>query len=157
MTKIDTQVTRTDSYLIEIDPKIWTKKAIADWASVFYPAEHIIDIAGHLAQSISNTSINHEYYEGFGYVKKFHADGSQMRQYKGNVLLTDDDFSDGIRVRVISHDYEYEAEMTIIKDSDLPACNNKKCVQNDNAEYCTGNPNNCNDRIIDNENKEATT
>ena len=109
METLEIEVTRTDEYKILIDPEVWTKESIKDWASTFVPAESTEDIAKHLATSLLNLGVNHGFYEGFGYVKLFYPDATMMKQYKGKELIKDEDYCKGISVYMISVDDEYEA------------------------------------------------
>ncbi len=117
MEKIEIEVSRTDQYLIMVDPEVWNDQKIKEWASVFFQAKNTIDIARHLANSLLILGVNHGFIEGFGYVKIFNQKGYLIKQYKGNYTepVSDDEYCEGIAVHLVSiEDYETEVLHPIV-------------------------------------------
>ena len=65
MKKFKCTVTKTYEYEIEIDEKIWTEERIKNWASIFYKADNLQEVAEHLAMMKTRYD-DGEFIEGFG-------------------------------------------------------------------------------------------
>jgi len=65
MKKFKCTVTKTYEYEIEIDEKIWTEETIKEWASAFYRADNLQEVAEHLAMMKTRYD-DGDFIEGFG-------------------------------------------------------------------------------------------
>jgi len=114
---IKTEVTRVDTFKIEIDETIWNKEALKDWSNTFFEVETVEDLAKHLAQLVARLG-SCEFYEGFGRVQTYIKDGYKLTQYvkndKENAYEKCNVFCKGIELFIISEDNDCEVE--IIQD-----------------------------------------
>lgn len=115
MEEFKIEVIRTDEYKIEVDPNVWTKEELQNWSNTFWNVETTEDIAKALATSVTRQGTC-KFYEGFGNVKTEQEDGYVLSQYKRDekgelVTLTDDDYTNGLKIIIISEDYDYQANL----------------------------------------------
>lgn len=115
--KYKVEVTRVDEYEITIDDSIYTDEVIEQWSESFFETEEderLEDFVKHLAKGITCAG-KAEPLEGFGFVKqKFHSmeDGDLLDQCKAEMKkVTEEDYSPGLLVNIISFDDEYETEI----------------------------------------------
>ena len=114
--KYTVEVTRVDEYEIEIDDSIFTDEVIAEWSESFFPTDEdsrLEDYVKHLAESLTHQGIQ-EGIEGFGFIKqKYHSmeEGALLFQTYQGKKLTEEDYSEGLFVNIISHKDDYETEI----------------------------------------------
>ncbi|MBC7847233.1 MAG: hypothetical protein H7Y10_12150 [Flavobacterium sp.] len=115
--KYKVEVTRVDEYEIEIDDALWTNERIAEWSESFFETDYNNrqeDFVKHLAESLTHQGIK-EGIEGFGHVKqKYHSmeEGDLLTQYyDGLKKITEDNYTEGLFVNIISHKDDYETEI----------------------------------------------
>ncbi|MEZ0182629.1 hypothetical protein AB9T89_10315 [Flavobacterium oncorhynchi] len=115
--KYKVEVTRVDEYEIEIDDAIYTDEFIEQWSESFFETDEGSrkeDFAKHLAGAITSGG-KAEPLDGFGYVKqKFHSskEGDLLFQVKsGMQKVTEEDYSPGLFVNIISYDDDYQTEI----------------------------------------------
>ena len=105
---------RKDDYNIEFDENIWTEEEIEKWGEVFFDTD-LEGLAEHLSFLIMRFGEN-QFYEGFGYVKKYDKDGKFIPQYKffgaDYKEVPEEDYANGVKLHVVSHEEEYEFEVT---------------------------------------------
>ena len=65
MKKFKCTVTKETTMEVEIDNAVWTDEEIAEWQKIFYNAENLKDIAGHIAKMKTEYE-DGEFIEGFG-------------------------------------------------------------------------------------------
>lgn len=65
MKKFKCTVTKETTMEVEIDNSVWTDEEIAEWQKIFYNAENLKDIAGHIAKMKTEYE-DGEFIEGFG-------------------------------------------------------------------------------------------
>ncbi len=115
--KFTVEVTRVDEYEIEIDDAIYTDEVIEQWSESFQETDEDNrkeDFVKHLANAITSGG-KAEPMEGFGYVKqKWHAskeDDLLFQVKSGMQKVTEEDYSPGLFVNIISHDDDYQTEI----------------------------------------------
>lgn len=88
MKKFRIEVTRTDTYEIEVDETVWDEKTLRDWSKMFSLASDQREFAEILAVSIAESDGNFPI-EGFGTVTSLHKDGTlcYMREVPTQGLL----------------------------------------------------------------------
>lgn len=69
MKRFHVTVTRTDEYIIEVDEAIYNEEWKKDFEEHFFNVRTLEDVASHLAQYQARFS-DHDFIEGFGYVKR---------------------------------------------------------------------------------------
>lgn len=108
------EVKRTDQFKIEIDELIWNKEALANWSSVFFPVESTEFIAEHLAKSIVHSGVG-SFFEGYGYVKAYREDMSEVTQGKfienDYIKIPEEEYAKGIKIIIIEEE-NYECDTT---------------------------------------------
>jgi hypothetical protein len=110
MKKFKATVTRTDEYHIEIDENVWDKEQLKEWGSAFSNVDSVQDLSEYLVLSIIREG-HESFIEGFGYVKTFRKDGSQHKKFGiGFKEISEDDYTKGIKVTILSEDDDYEVE-----------------------------------------------
>lgn len=115
MEEFNIEVVRTDEFKIQVDPNVWNKEALEDWSNTFWDVETTEDIAKALATSVTRKGTC-KFYEGFGNVKTEQDDGYVLSQYKRDnkgelVQLTDEDYTNGLKIIIISEDDDYTANL----------------------------------------------
>jgi hypothetical protein len=121
--KYTVEVVRTDEYEIEIDDSIWTDEIIETWSDSFFPTDEDNrqeSIVKHLADSLTRLGLRHNL-EGFGFVKQKQinarmSENEIIAQYKydccsGNTRISEEDYTKGLSVNIITYDYDYETEI----------------------------------------------
>jgi hypothetical protein len=115
MARFNITLTRIDEYDVHVDETIWTPEAITKWASSFYPTSNAEELAKHLTQAVMNDGSASGFMEGFGYVKTFRADGSVKPQHGQDFKkLEEADYTEGLSIRVISENEDFEDDITQI-------------------------------------------
>lgn len=113
--KFKIEVIKTDEFEVEVDSDIWNEEMRIQFGKSFWDLDDTADVAKSLADSVSRKGLE-EFYEGFGIVKTLYSDGSVRKQWytdeKGKLKFrTDDDYTKGITIRVISMDDDVEANL----------------------------------------------
>jgi len=105
MKKFAVTATRTDNYIVQIDPTVWTETELQSWARYFYPVDNLDDLAEHIASSIMNGQPG-DAFDGFGYIETFNATGKRYDAHKNR------NYCAGIKVFINSHsdDFEYDID-----------------------------------------------
>lgn len=120
ISKFKAEITRVDTFEIIIDQKIWCTTAIKEWSNIFIDVKNVKELAAHLSQLIARQGTT-EFYEGFGRIKTTMKDGYPLTQFKKEennwIPLTDEDYCNGIVVRIISEDDDCQVEIKKIKEN----------------------------------------
>ena len=111
MKKYKVEVTRKDSYEIEIDETIWTEEQIEHWSSIFFAAADTEDVANLLAMQLSKHGCDARAIEGFGLVDRL-SDADRPKVLMGSDSPPPSKFTSGLAVRVISEGRNFETETT---------------------------------------------
>lgn len=122
MKKYKVNAIRTDEYEIEIDENIWTEEALEAWNSVFGGCDNLEELAKHLSFSLLRFGYE-RFLEGFGYVYTVNKKGEKLSQYErdndGNWIIVSD-FANGIKVKIIREDDDYDFEIDELLDCSSP-------------------------------------
>lgn len=133
MKKIRVEVTRTDTYVIEIDEQVYTKEwhdsfkesfyTLPDFYAVKSDPEEDIESAIHEGLAINIAMLqarmgDHDFIEGFGYVKRNGElpYGREDFDEKGDWLPEDKrrQPADGLNIIIESEDSEIECEIEVL-------------------------------------------
>lgn len=104
----EVEVVRTDLYRIELDPEIINDEWMADWSRVFHYVDSHEDVLKAVASTIMRNGLFADFYEGFGYLKIKMSDGTIRRPLKNGNPIEEKDMCQGIIVKSIDHDDNYE-------------------------------------------------
>lgn len=113
MKKFKIEVIRTDEFEVEIDETVWDKEALKDWSSVFWTVESAEELAHSVAEAVSRNGSQSNFIEGFGNIKTLYRDGAEKTKYRkdeNGEWVKDNDYANGITIRIISEDDDYETE-----------------------------------------------
>ena len=117
MKKYNVQAIRTDEYEIEIDENVWTDEKLKAWSEVFSDCEDTEDLAEHLSSLLLGLGYE-RFLEGFGYVYTENQFGEKLSQYhydNNGKLVKVTDFAEGIKVKIITMDDDYDYEVDEIQ------------------------------------------
>lgn len=109
------EVVKTDEFSVSVDPEVWNKDALEEFAKHFWELENTEEVAKSLAAAVSRLGLE-QFYEGFGYIKTFFNDGSVRKQWYQDkngefVIRKEEDYSDGLSITVISMDEDIDSNL----------------------------------------------
>jgi len=113
--KFKVDVTRIDTYEIEIDESVWNEDVLKDFSKTFYDVKDVKKLAENLALNISINGSSNEHFEGFGFVQMLSADGTKRTVWDGLKVLGEDDITKGIEVKVISEGDDIDTDVYLIE------------------------------------------
>jgi len=120
MKKYNVEISRTDEYEIHFDQEIWTSEYLAEWSKYFTDVEYLEDMAIHVAHSMISNGEDHGRHEGFGYIRIQRSNGHVLVFHRKNretgeiEQVPDADFCDGLLVKIITSDDDYETNVNPI-------------------------------------------
>ena len=113
MEKFTVTIIRTDEYEVHIDETVWTPEELKSWSKVFFDAPTPKEFAEYLAGAVMREGSGQGFMEGFGNVKQLNSNGDLKRQSgKDWKPLTEDEYTKGLLVRIVSEDSDYDFDTT---------------------------------------------
>ncbi len=120
MPKFNVTVTRTDTYIIDVDDTVWTPAEIEDWGNIFWGGLTPEDVASSLATA--RFCHGNEFLEGFGYVREVDSEGTKIGNiYTDNFSpLPEEEYAKGLTIYCESEDETLDVDISLINPSKSP-------------------------------------